>query len=84
MNPIARRARSIAENTEPEWVTSATGPAGSGSGSVWPIARRPRLTLTKPMQPAPHTCIPAPAAMLARRSRSGRGAGCVPAWTASS
>ena len=34
MKPSARRVRSIAENTEPEWVTSATGPAGSGSGST--------------------------------------------------
>ncbi len=33
-NPNARRQRSRAENTEPEWVTSATGPAGSGSGSA--------------------------------------------------
>ena len=39
--PSARRVRSIAENTEPDWVTSATGPAGSGSGSWYPIARSP-------------------------------------------
>ena len=29
VKPIARPLRSIAENTDPEWVTSATGPAGS-------------------------------------------------------
>ena len=28
-----RWVRSIAENTEPEWVTSAIGPAGTGSRS---------------------------------------------------
>ena len=33
-NPNARRHRSSVENTDPEWVTSATGPAGSGSGSA--------------------------------------------------
>ena len=53
MGPIARRLRSIAEDTDPEWATSATSPAGSGSGSAQPIARRPRLTLTKPMRPGP-------------------------------
>ena len=31
---MARRVRSSAENTDPEWVTIATGPAGSGSGST--------------------------------------------------
>lgn len=50
MGPIARRLRSIAENTDPEWAAS---PAGSGSGSAQPIARRPRLTLTTPMRPGP-------------------------------
>ena len=34
VKPSARRVRSSAENTEPECVTSATGPAGSGSGST--------------------------------------------------
>ncbi len=34
VKPNARLVRSSAENTEPECVTSATGPAGSGSGSV--------------------------------------------------
>ena len=34
VNPMARRSLSIAENTEAEWVTRATGRAGSGSGSM--------------------------------------------------
>ena len=34
VKPNARRVRSSAENTDPECVTSATGPAGSGSRST--------------------------------------------------
>ena len=34
VKPNARRVRSSAENTDPECVTRATGPAGSGSGST--------------------------------------------------
>ncbi len=34
VKPSRRRVRSSAENTDPEWVTSATGPRGSGSGST--------------------------------------------------
>src|SRR6266571_3568437 len=34
------------------------------------MARRPRATLTKPMQPAPHTSIPAVLATEASRSRN--------------
>ena len=41
VKPSARRVRSSAENTEPECVISATGPAGSGSGSTYPTARSP-------------------------------------------
>ena len=70
MKPNARRVRSSAENTDPECVTSATGPAGSGSASVYPIARSPRATFTNPMHPAPHTAIPASRAIPATRSRS--------------
>jgi hypothetical protein len=70
LKPKPRRARSIAENTEPEWVISATGPAGTGSGSTYPMARRPRATFTNPMHPAPHTAIWAGQAIAASRSRS--------------
>ena len=34
VNPRCRRVRRRAENTEPEWVMKATGPAGSGSRST--------------------------------------------------
>jgi len=34
VNPIARPLRNSAENTDPECVTSATGPAGSWSSST--------------------------------------------------
>ncbi len=34
VNPRWRRVRSMAENTEPEWVTTATGPVGIGSRST--------------------------------------------------
>jgi hypothetical protein len=34
VKPSFRRVRSSAENTEPECVTSAIGPRGSGSGST--------------------------------------------------
>ena len=70
VKPSARRVRSSAENTEPEWVTSATGPRGSGSGSRYPTARSPRAALTNPMQPAPHTAMPAADAVAASRARS--------------
>ena len=58
------------ENTDPEWVIRATGPAGTGSGSTYPTARSPRATFTNPMHAAPHTAIPAAVAMAASRSRS--------------
>ncbi len=70
LKPNPRRARSSAENTDPEWVISATGPAGTRSGSTYPTARSPRATFTKPMHPAPHSAMPASVAIPASRSRS--------------
>ena len=46
-NPNARRHLSSAENTDPEWVTSATGPRRTGSGSAYPIARSPRAAFCR-------------------------------------
>ncbi len=70
LKPNLRRARSIVENTDPECVIRATGPAGTGSGSMYPTARRPRATFTNPMHAAPHTAMPASVAIAASRSRS--------------
>ena len=63
-----RWVRSIAENTDPEWVTSAIGPAGTGSRSRYPIARTPRVAFTKPMQPPPQISSPSAAATSSSRS----------------
>ena len=59
VNPRWRRVRRTAEKTEPEWVMKATGPAGRGDRSTYPMARTPSATLTKPMHPPPQTAIPA-------------------------
>ncbi len=70
VNPRWRRVRRTAEKTEPEWVMKATGPAGRGDRSTYPMARTPSATLTKPMHPPPQTAIPAATATPATRSRS--------------
>ena len=69
LKPKPRRARSRAENTEPEWVIKAADP-GSRSGSTYPMARSPRAMFTNPMHPAPHMAMPASVAIAASRSRS--------------
>ncbi len=70
LKPNPRCARSMLENTDPECVIRATGPAGTGSGSMYPTARRPRATFTNPMHPAPHRAMLASVAIAASRSRN--------------
>ena len=54
MKPSRRWVRSSAENTEPECVTSAIGAGGRGCAPGSRSRGRRAVTLTKPMQPAPH------------------------------
>jgi hypothetical protein len=75
---LNRRPRSLwsrAENTDPEWLTTATGPASSPGGSGYPQTLKLRSRLKKPMPLPPQTAIPAPAAIARSRSASGGSAG---------
>ena len=71
LNRSPRRLWSRAENTDPEWLTTATGPGSSSGGSGYPQTRRRCSRLKNPMPLPPHTAIPASRATAASRSARG-------------